>query len=128
MASGVWQSLPGLPRQFTYVVTRAQIPTLTLSSVTINLNAPGQDFLPRLNQLDIRFSRTFQRRGIRVAPEIDVFNVTNDATVLSQVNSFGPALGRVQSILDGRVVRLGVQLSHSNRSAVARVSTSLAYQ
>jgi hypothetical protein len=36
--------------------------------------------------------------------------LTNEVTVLSQNNSFGPTLDRVQPILDGRVVRLGVRI------------------
>jgi hypothetical protein len=47
---------------------------------------------------------------MKIQPQIGIFNATNEDTVLSQNNSFGPTLGRVQSILDGRVVRLGVQV------------------
>ena len=41
-ASAVFQTVPGLPRNITYVVTRAQVPQLTLSSVTVPLSAPGE--------------------------------------------------------------------------------------
>jgi len=40
-----------------------------------------------------------------------IFNLTNRATYLSQNNAFGPTLDRVQTVLDGRVVRLGVQVA-----------------
>ena len=49
-------------------------------------------------------------RAGRIQPQLGIFNVTNEATVLSQNNSFGPTLDQVQSILDGRVVRLSVQI------------------
>jgi outer membrane receptor protein involved in Fe transport len=111
MASAVFQSVPGLPRRITYVVSRAQVPALTLSSVTIqDLNAPGTSYLPRLNQLDLKFSKTINHRSMKIQPEIGIFNLTNRATYLSQNNAFGPTLDRVQSVLDGRVVRLGVQV------------------
>jgi hypothetical protein len=42
-------------------------------------------------------------------PEIGIFNLTNTATVQAQNYRCGPNLNRVQAILDGRVVRLGVQ-------------------
>jgi hypothetical protein len=109
-ASAVFQSVPGLPRNITYVVTRTQVPQLTLSSVTVPLTAAGEEYLPRLNQLDLKFGKTFRHRALSIQPQLGIFNATNEATVLSQNNSFGPTLGRVQSILDGRVVRLSVQV------------------
>jgi hypothetical protein len=109
-ASAVFQSVPGLPRSITYTVTRAQIPNLTLSSVVVPLNAPGTSYLPRLNQLDLKVSKTIRYRAARIQPELGVFDVTNTATYLAQNNAFGPNLDKVQSILDGRVVRLGVQV------------------
>jgi hypothetical protein len=109
-ASAVFQSVPGLARNITYVVTRTQVPTLTLSSVTVPLSAPGEQYLSRLNQLDLKFGKTFTFRGRTVQPQLGIFNATNAATVLAQNNSFGPTLDRVQSILDGRVVRLSVQV------------------
>jgi hypothetical protein len=110
-ASAVFQSVPGLPRNITYVVGRTQVPQLTLSSVTVPLTAAGEEYLPRLNQLDVKAGRTFVFRGKSIQPQLGIFNVTNEATILAQNNSFGPTLGRVQSILDGRVVRLSVQVN-----------------
>jgi hypothetical protein len=109
-ASAVFQSVPGLPRNITYVVTRAQVQQLTLSSVTVPLSAPGEQYLPRLNQLDLKFGKLFRYRGRSIQPQLGIFNATNAATMLAQNNSFGPTLDRVQSILDGRVVRLSVQV------------------
>ena len=74
------------------------------------LTAPGEEYLPRLNQLDLKFGKSFSFRGRSIQPQLGIFNVTNAGTVLAQNNSFGPTLGRVQSILDGRVVRLSVQV------------------
>ncbi len=110
-ASAVFQSVPGLLRNITYVVGRTQVPQLTVSSVTVPLTAPGEEYLPRLNQLDMKVGRTFNYRGKSIQPQLGIFNVTNEATILAQNNSFGPTLGRVQSILDGRVVRLSVQIN-----------------
>ena len=109
-ASASFQSVPGLSRLITYVVSRTQVPNLTLSSVTVQLNEPGSSYLPRLNQLDLKFSKNIRYKGIRIQPELGIFNVANSDTYLSQNNAFGPALDRVQSILDGRVVRLGAQV------------------
>jgi hypothetical protein len=117
-ASVVFQSLPGAMRTISYIVTRALVPTLTLSSVTIGptagnpgsgLNAPGTLYYPRLNQLDLKFSKSIKYGGTRLEPQVGIFNATNSATNLSQNNTYGPSLNQVQQILDGRVVRFGVQ-------------------
>lgn len=110
VASVSIQSIPGLPRNITYVVTRTQVPNLTVSSVTVPLNAPGTSYLPRLNQVDLKFSKSVRFGRTQFRPELGLFNVANSATYLSQNNSFGAALDRVQSILDGRVIRFGVQV------------------
>ena len=109
-ASAVFQSVPGLPRTLTYVVSAAQVPNLTVSSVTVALTQPGETYLPRLNQLDFKVTKSIRYRTVRVRPEVGIFNVTNTATVQAQNNSFGPNLDRIQAILDGRVIRLGVQV------------------
>jgi hypothetical protein len=118
-ASMVYQSLPGGVRVLTYIVTRAQVPNLTLPSVTIGpttsnpsngLNTPGTLYYPRLNQLDLKFAKTIRLSGFRIEPQLGIFNVANAATILNQNNTYGPSLGRVQQILDGRLVRIGVQV------------------
>jgi hypothetical protein len=109
-ASAVFQSVPGLPRRITYVVSRAQVPNLTLSSVTVPLTRPGEEYLPRLNQLDIKVLKNIRYRTLRLRPELGIFNLTNTATIQAQNNSFGPNLDRVQAIVDGRVIRLGIQV------------------
>jgi hypothetical protein len=120
--SVVFQSLPGqmrtttapgggvYPGLVTYLVTRAQVPTLTLSSVTETLNPPGSLYYQRLSQLDVKFSRVFKYRTAHIEPQLGIFNALNAATILSQNNSFGPSLNQVQQVLDGRVVRLGIQV------------------
>src|SRR5262249_43170538 len=87
--AAVFQSVPGLERQITYVVSRAQVPQLTVSSVTVPLNDPGSLYYPRRNQLDLKFSKVLQAGGVRVTPQLDIFNVTNTATVLQQINAIG---------------------------------------
>jgi hypothetical protein len=77
------------------------------------LAAQGAFIGPRgqaLNQLDLKFGKLPRYRGTSIQPELGIFNATNAATVLAQNNSFGQTLDRVQSILDGRVVRLSVQV------------------
>jgi hypothetical protein len=110
LVSGVFQSVAGNERSITYIVTRADLPQLTVSSITIPLLPPGSEYYDRLNQLDLRLAKNFRFGNKKIMPQVDIFNVTNSATVLSQVNTFGPSLDQVRTILDGRIVRLGVMV------------------
>ena len=105
------QSTPGSDRGITYQVTRAQVPTLTQTSVNVRLNEPGTLFNDRVNQVDLNFSRNFRVNGtVDVRPEISIFNLLNANPVTSVTNTWGPALDRVNAILDPRLVRLGLTM------------------
>ncbi len=107
--SAVFQSVPGSERIINYQVTRAILPQLTQASVNVRLNEPGTEYNDRRNQLDLTLSRSFRYgAGVEMRPELALFNALNASTVLTQTNTFGPNLGRVTSILDARVVRLGM--------------------
>jgi hypothetical protein len=106
-----FQTTPGAERSITYQVTRAQVPTLTQTSVNVTLNEPGTLYNDRVNQLDLTISRTFRVNGnVQIRPEVGVFNALNANPVLTITNTWGPALGRVNSILDPRLVRLGLTM------------------
>jgi hypothetical protein len=108
--SGTFQSQPGSDRGITYQVTRTLIPTLTQTTVNVRLNDPGSEFNDRVNQLDFSLSKSFRRAGIEVRPELALFNLLNANAVLSQVNTFGPALGNVNTVLQPRLARLGLTM------------------
>jgi hypothetical protein len=111
-ASGVFQSIPGAARQLTYLVTRAVLPTLTQPSVTVRLNQPNTLFLDRVNQLDVSFSKSIRSSGLDIRPEVSIFNALNANPVTGQTNAFGPNLGRVTSILPGRLIRIGLTVRY----------------
>jgi hypothetical protein len=108
--SGTFQSQPGGDRGINYQVTRTLIPTLTQTTVNVRLNDPGSEFNDRVNQLDFSLSKSFRRAGIEVRPELALFNLLNASAVLSQVNTFGPALGNVNTVLQPRLARLGLTM------------------
>ena len=83
--------------------------TLTQSSVNVPLNAPGTKFLERQNQLDMRITRSFKFRGLNLQAQADAYNALNTGVVLSAVQTYGTALDRPASILQGRLVRFGLQ-------------------
>jgi hypothetical protein len=97
---------------------------LTQSSVTRPLNAPGTKLLDRHNQLDVRAKRTFRVRGLSLEAQADAYNALNAGVVLTRVQTYSTAysaatgqftptatnaLDRPASILQGRLIRLGLQ-------------------
>ena len=130
--SGTWQGYPGVPsgtaRQdvlystalnriedpslnVNYIVDRAIVPNLTVSSVTVPLLEPGSSYLDRWNQIDVRLARKFAFRGVQVQGQFDIFNVLNANNVLGEVETFGASLHRPTSILQGRLFAAGVQVT-----------------
>lgn len=108
--SGTLQHTPGSERTLTYQVTRAQLPTLTQASVNVRLNEPGTVFNDTVNQMDFTISRSFRLGTYEARPEVALFNLLNANPVLTQTNTFGPALGNAITILAPRMVRLGLTL------------------
>ncbi|MEP7308943.1 MAG: carboxypeptidase regulatory-like domain-containing protein [Acidobacteriota bacterium] len=105
-----FQSQPGTERIINYSVVRAILPTLTQTSVNVRVNEPGSTYNDRVNQLDVTLSKSFRSRGVDVRPELSLFNMTNANPVLVQINTFGPSLGNVTTILNPRVLRIGVNV------------------
>ena len=83
--------------------------TLTQSALNINLTPPGTKFLDRQNQLDIRFKRLFRVRKLTLEAQADAYNALNTGVALTRVQTFGNSLDRPASILQGRLIRLGLQ-------------------
>jgi hypothetical protein len=88
------------------------IPNLTLGSLTVPLVAPGTEFLPRLNQLDLSLAKWFQVGRTRIQGQIDVFNALNKNTDLSyrSVNATTATYKVPASVLQGRQIRIGMQM------------------
>jgi hypothetical protein len=123
--AGTLQSLPGLSRQATYAVTNAQIaPSLgrnlgqcrgaaicTGTVVVDDLFARNTgDYEDRLNQLDVRLTKSVRVGPARIRGMLDVYNVFNANTITNESFVYGPQWLTVTSILPGRLFKFGVQL------------------
>jgi hypothetical protein len=91
-----------------WAVPPALFPGGRTEVVNVNLIAPGTDYLKQWNQVDINLKRQFKVGRFEMLPSIDVFNLTNASTVLTQFQTFGTALGTPTSVLQGRFVKLSV--------------------
>jgi hypothetical protein len=118
-ASAVFQSLPGANYGALYTATTAQIaPSLgrnlagNVKSATIDLLPPFSQFGPRMNQLDLRFTKKFALNKTRIQANFDIYNVMNANTVVSYNNTItNPATWlRPTQVVDGRLAKFSVQL------------------
>jgi hypothetical protein len=106
------------------VVGARVIPGQLTSSFAVPLDAPGTLLTPRVNQLDLSFSKRITIGSIKFDPKIDFFNALNSddyftvrGTVYSPTTNAalttpvtrGSAGTYLQpsSILQGRLIRLG---------------------
>jgi hypothetical protein len=94
-----------------YTVNRSVLPTLTQSQVLVLLDPPGANYMPRVTQLDFSVARTFLVRNVRLIPQVDLFNALNANPVLTEVTTYGSALGNPATILSGRLVRFQVKFN-----------------
>jgi Carboxypeptidase regulatory-like domain/TonB-dependent Receptor Plug Domain len=86
---------------------------LASASVEVPLVAPGTEFLPRLRQLDLSVAKWFGLGGSRrLQGQVDVFNVfnVNTFTAVRSTRFDTSAYNLPASVLQGRMIRLGVQL------------------
>jgi hypothetical protein len=119
--AGTFQSYPGARNygsgatnldylQQTYIVPAALL-TPGQATETVNLNVPGSLYLPRWNQLDLRFARKFKLPGGHGSWQLqgDLFNVTNAHPILAVTTNYGSALGQATQALQPRILTLGAQ-------------------
>ena len=84
---------------------------LTTGNATIPLIAPGTMYSGRLNQLDLRLSKIVRFGGRRrVQANVDLYNLFNASPVLALNNTYGAAWQRPLQILQGRLLKFGMQL------------------
>jgi hypothetical protein len=88
------------------------IPNMTAASLNVPLTAGNTQVLDRLNQLDLSVAKSFNLRGKRLQGRFDIFNTFNKAPVLTVRSSNFATAAYLQpsSVLDGRTLRVGVQM------------------
>ena len=123
-ASAIYQNVPGIAVQASYVASNAEIErtlgrnlgscrgaAVCNGQVTINLIQPNTVFEPRLQQVDLRFARTFRVRGVSIEGDLDLFNAFNANNVLQLQTRYGPAWLDAQEVLAGRLLKFGAQIN-----------------
>ena len=106
----VLQSYAGSARTVTYQPAANVFPGGRTNTETVVLNKPGSLYYPRYNQLDLNFKKNFRMGRKTFSGQVDLFNALNGNAIFSRNDAIGSSLGQVQTILQGRIVRLAFQM------------------
>jgi hypothetical protein len=106
----VFQNYPGSARVITWSPPANAFPGGRTNSETIILTKPGSLYQPRYNQVDVNFRKSFRHGNKVFSGQVDLFNVTNSNSILTTNNAIGGSLGRINSILKGRMPRIAFQM------------------
>ena len=104
--SATAQHNAGFPESTTVLVGSNTV-ALTQVTQSIVYEPRGTPRLPPLNSVDFSVKRPFKRLGVSLEPRLDIYNMTNAATILGRLTQLGPAYGRVNSIQKGRLIKVG---------------------
>jgi hypothetical protein len=114
--SATIQSLPGVEITASRSYSSAEVlpslgRNLTAGNANVPLIAPGTMYGGRLNQVDFRLSKVFSiGSGTRVQGNVDLYNLLNASPILALNTTYGTAWQRPLQILQGRLLKFGVQV------------------
>jgi hypothetical protein len=111
-----YTACPGNSAAAGCVVGNRVIPGMNAASLNIPLIAPGTEMTPRLNELDMSFSKKINLERVRFEPRVDVFNMFNSSDYYSvrslTYSTASTATYKLPgSVLLGRLIRLGVNVN-----------------
>ena len=66
--------------------------------------------IPRYTLVDLRLSQTVHAGRLRITPRLDIYNMFNAVTVLSQVTAFGGTFRRPITTFSGRLFQVGARV------------------
>ena len=117
-ASATYQNMSGIPITAAAPFTSAQIaPSLNrnlsagpTAQTVIDLIPPNSLFEDRLQQLDVRFTRSFQIRKAKVRGNFDMYNLLNGSAILAANYGYGAQWLKPVQILGARMFKFSAQL------------------
>src|SRR3989442_8865966 len=106
-ASATWQFNKGFPETNTVSVASNTV-RLTQGTTSILVAPRGNTRLPNVAQLDLSLRKVFREGARTFEPRLDMYNLTNQASIIGRVTQYGPSYGRASSIQRGRLIKVGV--------------------
>jgi hypothetical protein len=108
--SGTYQGLPGaVVSSNLNVGAFGTVPGPFVPFQQFNIVAPGEQYIERLNQLDLRLSKIFRIGTTRTNLNFDFYNVLNSNSVTGENFAYGPAWRTPTAILLPRLFKISAQ-------------------
>ncbi|MEQ1908367.1 MAG: carboxypeptidase regulatory-like domain-containing protein [Vicinamibacterales bacterium] len=107
--SATAQYYAGFPELTTVSVGNNTV-ALTQGTTVLTVEPRGSTRLPAVSSLDMSIRKFWKVGGLRFEPRLDLYNLTNAATILSRVAQLGPTYGRVSGIQRGRLIKAGLSV------------------
>jgi hypothetical protein len=107
--SATGQYYQGFPETTTVSVGNNTV-ALTQGTQVLTTEPRGTTRLPAVSSLDASVRKTFKMNRTSSAPRLDLYNLTNAATILGRITQLGPTYGRVSSAQRGLLIKLGVSV------------------
>jgi outer membrane receptor protein involved in Fe transport len=104
------QYYSGYP-ELTTVLVNSQTVKLTQVSQSIVVQPSGMIRQPGATIVDMNLLRSIKAGRVRVSPRVDVFNILNASGIQSYISQLGPSYGNAITILDGRLVKFGLNVN-----------------
>ena len=107
--SGSFQHQSGFP-ELTTVSVAGNTVTLTQTTQVVNVKARGDVRYPSLNQLDISLRKAIRMGNKVLQPRLDMYNLTNNATIRTWVTQLGSTYHRPSAIQRGTLIKAGMHI------------------
>ena len=108
--SGTMQYYTGFPELTTVSVGNNTV-SLTQGTTVVSVAPRGDTRLPAVRSLDMTVRRAFKFGSKTIEPRLDLFNLTNAATILARTTQLGPTYGQASSIQRGLLIKAGFDIS-----------------
>ena len=108
-ASATWQLNQGFPENTTVSVASTTV-ALTQGTTVLWVAPRGDTRLPHVAQFDMSLRKVFRQGGRTIEPRLDMYNLSNQASIVGRVTQLGPDYTRASSIQRGRLIKLGLSV------------------
>jgi hypothetical protein len=119
-ASATIQSLPGPEVQAIWAASAFGATSVVtglnralsggVRTISVPLIPAGTTYGERMNQIDFRLAKNLRWSGLRIQPQLDLYNLFNANAVYGQINTYGISWLRPTQILLGRMLKGGIQI------------------
>ena len=107
--SGSFQHQKGFPESTSVSIGNNTV-ALTQGTTSLMIEPRGDTRYPNLNQLDISIRKAIRSGGAVFQPRLDLYNLTNAATIRTWVTQLGPTYHRPSAIQRGLLIKAGMHI------------------